>query len=373
MRTGIALIVLIIIFSSLARSTDSKIRAFWVVRYALASESDIDKVIQTAYKSNMSDIFVQIRAKGNVYYHSSIESRSRFASGNFDPLKYLIEKSRLYGIRVHAWVNMFYIWSGSKPPEDINHTFFNFRKHILQKNYLPEYKELRDAGIEGYFLNPESMQVQKYLLNLLLEIADKYDVAGIHLDYFRYPGINFSFTPESRTEFMLENHFDPLGVYEQTDEYTKKRGFEVFLQADKQYREFLTHALSSYLSRINNALKFHNREILLSVAVKPDPVKAKHRFFQDWRSWLESDFCDFVLMMNYRTDLDEFNMILEEVNSEKLRNKIVVGISTYNQNEQAVILRMKAVHDAEFSGFSLFSYNHLSENLIFLKNLKLYN
>jgi uncharacterized lipoprotein YddW (UPF0748 family) len=120
-------------------------------------------------------------------------------------------------------------------------------------------------------------------------------------------------------------------------------------------------------------LKTKNSNLSLSVAVKPDPVQAKHRYFQDWKSWLEKKICDFIVMMNYRTNLDEFTSILNQVDEPQLKQRIIVGISTYNQDSEAVRSRIKFVKLGQFAGFSLFSYNHLVKNLGYLKNLKLYH
>lgn len=238
---------------------------------------------------------------------------------------------------------------------------------------MPEYQDLRQAGLEGYYLNPENSKVQKYLLNLLLEIADKYEVAGIHLDYFRFPGVKYSFTPGSRTEFMLDNYFDPLTVYHSQDNYVLDRGYEVFVAADKQYRNYLSSLLSKYLEMIKSELNRKKSNLKLSVAVKPDYIQAKHRYFQDWKSWLENKNCDFIVMMNYRTKFDEFTTMLDQVNEPRLKDRIIVGISTYNQDSKAVNSRISYVKSGRFAGYSLFSYNHLVKNQNYLRSLKLYN
>lgn len=369
----VTLYIVLCLTSQSAYANKQEMRAFWVVRFALTNENDIERVVHTAYASGITDLFVQVRALGQTYYKSDLEANTSKLKENFDPLQIIIEKCRLYNIRVHAWVNMFYIWSGNNPPKQTSHVFYKLNDHLLRTQSLPEYQELRNAGVEGYYLNPENSKVQKYLLNLLLEIADIYDVAGLHLDYFRYPGVKFSFTEESRTSFMLDNYFDPLDIYLMQDDYVLKRGFEVFVQADKTYRGYLSSELSAYLEMIGKKLKLRKKDLSLSVAVKPDHIQAKHRYFQDWKSWLEKELCDFVVLMNYRTNYDEFTTILSQVDDPQLKKKITVGISTYNQNSQAVKTRIDFVESNNFAGFSLFSYNHLLENQNYLKKLNLYN
>ena len=38
-----------------------------------------------------------------------------------------------------------------------------------------------------YFLNPGHPQTKEYLMSLVREVVERYDVDGIHFDYLRYP------------------------------------------------------------------------------------------------------------------------------------------------------------------------------------------
>jgi uncharacterized lipoprotein YddW (UPF0748 family) len=369
MRRTYIFLILISISFVFGQEVQQERKAFWVVRYALQSAEQIDQIIQTAYSTGITDLFIQARALGEVYFQSNIEHRAGKIAGDFDPLAYTIRKAELYDIKVHAWINMFYIWSGNTPPADSQHVFYRLNHAILRKNSFPAYQELKSNGAEGFFLDPQDRQVQNYLLNLLDEMADNYDVSGIHLDYFRYPDVNYSFTAASRTNFMLTNWYDPLDVYQSSEAYTKKRGFPVFMEADRQYRQYLSDTLTGYLERIKDMLERKPKHIELSVAVKPDPVKAKYRYFQDWMNWLENRLCDFVVVMNYNTDKEEFDRVLNQFPSDASKKNVIMGISTYNQSAEAVLDRIASVRASNFKGFSLFSYNHLIENRAYLIKL----
>jgi uncharacterized lipoprotein YddW (UPF0748 family) len=342
----------------------------WVVRYAVTTKSDIDKILSTANQLKISDIYFQIRALGHTYYNSQWEPKATNIKDNFDPLDYVIKKSALSGIRIHAWVNMFYVWAGDQFPEDKGHIINKYSEYVLRNGDFPDYKSLKQNGHEGFFLDPKVTAVQDDLLNILREIADSYDLDGIHLDYYRYPSLAYSFTPASRTIHMMENVYDPWSIYQSSATFTEQRGYEVFLYADKEYRKSLTGALSNYLGKISRIIKNIQPDLELSVAVKPDPVEAKHRYFQDWLSWLRDDICDFVVIMNYRTDWLEFNSVLKQLNNRDIKKKIIVGISTYNQNVEAGLKRLDATRDGGFTGFSLFSYNFLRENKEYLMKLQ---
>ena len=123
MRPLYILIIILIIQIQYGNAySSSEIRAYWVVRYALKDSAEIDRVVRTAFENNMTDIFVQVRAKGETYFESGIENRTKQLKNDFDPLAYIIRRSQMYGIRVHAWINMFFVWYGSAPPADSAHS-----------------------------------------------------------------------------------------------------------------------------------------------------------------------------------------------------------------------------------------------------------
>jgi len=354
-----------------AQAVNPEKRAIWVVRDALNNPAELEKIVSTAAGADITDIYVQVRALGRCYYMSDIEPRASFVSTDYDPLQLLIKMCESYNIRVHAWINMFYIWSGSQPPPEKNHPFNVLRQYILSGESLPEYADLKKAGIEGYFLDPQSIDINKYLLNVLMEVADKYLINGIHLDYFRYPDVEYSFTAESRTNFRMEHFLDPLNLYRDPEKFASTYGYGVFQQGDKEYRQFLSEVISNYLNRICQQVKTKRKDLELSVAVKPDPVEAKYRYFQDWQNWILNDYCDYVVLMNYRTGWNDFNAVLNQLQDAPERGKIIMGISAYNQNETAVQKRLQAVRRAGFGGFALFSYNYFAGNKNYFYNLQL--
>ena len=369
MRNKVLLLLLILPCICLGNDFSQSRRGMWVVRDALKSKTQISNVINTAERLEITDLFVQVRALGQVYYNSKYESRAHISDENFDPLAHIIEKAKNTKIRIHAWVNMFYVWSGAEPPADVNHIFNKRSGYLLRRGTFPDYKTLRDQGYTGYFVDPKVAEIQTDLLNILNELAQNYQISGIHLDYFRYPGIEYSFTPASRTRYMLDEIYDPWLIYESPQVFSERYGYEVFINGDRTYRASLVGTLNHYLKNISDSIKSINPDIQLSVAVKPDPVTAKHRYFQDWVTWLKEDLCDFAVIMNYRTDWTEFTGVLREIEDRQLQEKVMVGISTYNQPPQAVLFRMQTVMASRFAGFSLFSYNHISSNKIYFQKI----
>jgi uncharacterized lipoprotein YddW (UPF0748 family) len=361
--------IIIILWLLLPLQANEEKRAIWVVRDALHSRESIDNIISTAVSAKITDLFVQVRALGRTYYHSSVERWAPGVDRSFDPLSVVLEKAQRYGMRVHAWINVFYIWASDVDP-DSSHVFIRQKEAVLRNQAFPTYATLKKNGVEGFFLDPSHESVQNHILAIVTELINNYELDGIHYDYYRYPGIEYSFTPKNRTDFRIRHYFDPFSIY-YSNLFHEPKGFHVLRHADSLYRSHLMEILTEFLTTTFYRIKEKNNAISLSIAVKPDPVQAKLRYFQNWTDWLDQGICDFVVIMNYRTNWQDFINILSIIKEYAVDDRVMVGISTYNQNEKAVRRRISYVQSGQFYGFSLFSYNHLVKNKSYLYKLLL--
>ena len=80
-------------------------------------------MVADAARAGITDLFVQVRGRGDAYYESSIVPAAlplRDAwkrHGRYDPLEDVLESAHARGIRVHAWMNVYLVQSGSDVPD----------------------------------------------------------------------------------------------------------------------------------------------------------------------------------------------------------------------------------------------------------------
>ncbi len=347
----------------------------WVVRYALQSADEVDNILQTADQLDITDLYVQVRALGHVYYNSRQTMQHAGQVNGDGVLQNLIRKAKTRGLRVHAWINVLYIWSGSAAPDSEQHLFYLAEDALVRKpgqDQIPGYGELKSAGIEGYFVDPLNRQNINQINLLIKELIEKYNVDGIHLDYLRYPELNYSFSPAGRTAFLLRYYVDPAKFYLNQNKFISERGLRSYMYVDDLYKNFLRDNIARCLTEIRDHIRMLDENVVLSVAVKPDPDIARQKYFQDWGSWLKKDLCDRVLLMNYQTDFALFKNNVSEALKANDQKRLIIGISTYNQDEAAVSQRINYVSKLSTGGYAIFSYNYLAENKTFLRNLILY-
>jgi uncharacterized lipoprotein YddW (UPF0748 family) len=346
-------------------------RGIWVVRQAFASQRDMDRFFQAMDQLQITDIYYQVRALGETFYSPAVPEPS--VKIEPDWLEILLDRAHRRGMRVHAWLNVLYIWSGNKTPEKDAHIFNHSRVTVLRAAGdagLPEYAQLRRMGVEGFFVDPQDDGNYYSISSAIHDLHDRYELDGFHLDYFRYPNFDYAFSPLNRAGFYLKYFIDPAKVYQNLSEFTETRGEAACQYIDNSFREFLSDRLTVLLQNLRRQIKTANAELQLTIAVKPSRSKARQIYMQPWDDWLDNGLCDGVLLMNYIPDYNEFRNNLKEAESVHDRKRIVIGIGLYNLAEDAIAPRLTEAGKSGFGGVALFSYNYLNEHRQLLSRLK---
>jgi uncharacterized lipoprotein YddW (UPF0748 family) len=324
----------------------------WVVRDALKSDENILQIISTAKELNCKKIFLQFRALGKVYYPTKLNIPNYKV--NERQLLLLFEEAQKNNIEIHAWLNVCYIWQKTEPPKQINHIYY---KSILSKiETIPD-----KIKSEGYYLHPNDSANLSELIAVIKELKTKYNISGVHLDYFRYPKNEKHTSKRARTDFLIKYGLDPLLPLSNPKEFVQNRGYKSYRYFQNKYHEYLRNELNSALVYIREQTHLIDENLELSVAVKPDIVTSKHRFMQDWLSWIKNDLCDFVVLMNYNPKMPKFVNNIKLLKEIHLDSKVMVGIATYNIKPAEVLQRIDIVNNY-FNEWVLFSYNYIIKN-----------
>lgn len=353
----------------LARSTHVKpsdeIRAMWVVRDALVTPDDIDRCVDLATRARFHLLFVQVRGRGDAYYQSSIEPPSRdlrYPIGDFDPLMYLLVKAHASGISVHAWLNVFYVWSNGDvaPPEGhvtLSHPDWMVTSVTGERMDARPIDEWKASGVEGYFLSPFSSAVRKHTADVVRDLVDRYAVDGIHLDYIRFPGSEFGFDINARTKFALEWGIDPALLKEDWARVSAVMGNDAVAVLDSVWIDRRIQQVDSMVMQIREAAG----DLPLSAAVVPDLETARLEKGQDWPGWVHRRLVDFVVPMAYNHRPEDILDWVRIAHNTVGREKMLVGLAIYDGRDAYIDRTINVLRADRVSGFSIFSYNVLAE------------
>lgn len=321
----------------------------WVQIESMTSKESIDDVIKFATQNRYSNLLVQVRSRDNAAYNSTIVSKLNSINKNFDPLKYILKKGHINNLKIHAWLNMYVSWSGKNSPKN--------KKHLINiNNKWRDYSFNKTNNIfTNHYISPIHPEVNNYLLNIIKEVCNNYNIDGIHLDYIRFKDLNFGNNNIGLKEFSDKMNYTDFSLL---DENITQSQIE-------EWNKFKLNKVTELVNRTHYLLKSKFNKIKLSVAVKPNLLEAKNRFSQNWVEWLKSGIVDYVLPMNYYSDMYYFNRDLKLMINripQPLHFKIIMGIGCYNQSVDNVIDKISLVKMHGFGGISLFSFdNHKNE------------
>ena len=151
----------------------------------------------TAHKSyGLNTIFFQVRTICDALYKSNYEPWSSYLTGNqgtppsdtsYDPLKFAIEQAHMRGMELHAWLNPYRAELQNGSPVSANHIINKHPDWIIKCN-----------GSQYRFLDPGLPEVRRYVLRIVMDIVERYNVDGIHFDDYFYPYTDYgSFNDDS--------------------------------------------------------------------------------------------------------------------------------------------------------------------------------
>jgi uncharacterized lipoprotein YddW (UPF0748 family) len=383
-----------------------EIRALWVVRHALATESGVRDVVAAARENGFNTLFVQVRGRGETYYRSQIDPVARClvpepmeeadarsseddrpiidlrqnkveedprdktaVEMTFDPLELLIDLAHLDGLEVHAWVNIYFTWSEGNPHPSEKHVINRHPEWIttdgdgVRLDYLSP-DQLKSRWIEGLYLSPARPEVRRYLVDVTREIATDYRVDGIHLDYVRYPGRGPGIDEYSRERFLDEHGFDPKDFL--TGPERGNLPVDTFWAKDLVglWEEWRADQVTSLVSMISEEVRSCRPGVAISAAVRPDPARAAADFGQNWAAWLKNGYIDLAAPMLYSKSTPTFFSAVNSIKAalpDSLRDRVLAGIAVYNQGPRRAAEKIDVARAAGLGGFALFSYNAAAE------------
>ena len=338
----------------------------------MVSKKSIDEMIQFAVLNRFNNIVIQVRGRGDAFYNSKFVPKSSLIKDwDFDPLAYVLPAAKEKGLKVHVWLNAYLLWSSSVKPiqnEHLANTKIEWIDHNqLQNKSLKELlidNKNRKNGFEGIYLSPGHPNVNKYLLKVFKELVDEYDIDGIHLDYIRLHDQGYGKNPYAIANFRKynnsNNQIDALSL----DQYSSQ-----------EWNDFLRKSITELVSDTKDMIMLSNSRIELSAAVKPSLYEARERFSQEWDVWLVAGYLDKAFVMNYAADLKIFAAnidIMYDNLPKKYRDRVVVGIATYNQSAEEALTKVKYAKVTRFSSVAFFSYNSLAQSKAYFQTIKNY-
>lgn len=374
LRTLLPALILLLLIPACA----PKLRtSAWVVRFDMDTPEEVVSICQEAKQGGFDELLVQVRGRADALYLSDIAPRAENlarAPADFDPLAQLL--SDCAPLPLHAWLNVFYLWGGSNPPENQDHPGHPDQPWILTDNNgrpVSSYseRERRLGWIEGNYADPSSAEYRALFVQVVQELLDRYPVAGIHLDFIRYPGPGYGKNDALAEKFEQLWGIDPRFLPERLNSETVTAWLEgkqppadrILTTAALFWNEFRAGQVTQLVRDVRQAMNHRSPpRPALSVAVFPEPSAAYLENGQEWQAWAAEGLVDALYPMAYFGDTDRVDAQLRQIaqNTSRTRNVALwAGLGAADKDPEQLEKEAKIAGENDYAGVALFSLGHL--------------
>ena len=270
---------------------------------------DWDASARFLKENNFTDLIVNLAWAGTAYYPSEVYPVNPSVAKDGDMFAACREACRKHGIRMHMWLVSFFL-----------------NERIIDERIVSDYvragrvqiaRDLKPfKGEGGLWLCPSHPDNRREIKEIMLEAVRK-GADGVHFDYIRYEGRGGCYCERCRHLFERK-----LG-----------RGVKDWPRAvlddlSDEWMDFRREAIASLVRSTAEEVHKLRPEVEVSAAVMRDPGLGgwAYQCAQDWATWCEKGWVDFVCPMNYRNSSELFGDIVAYQRSMAGKAKIYPGL-----------------------------------------------
>ncbi len=297
-----------------------------------------DETMRQLHEANFNAVMPRFCSAGVAYFPSAYLPLGDYAKENGDQLAAAAAAAAKYGIALHARTVALFIYEA---PPGVREAYAKAGRLMVSA-----------AGETTSWLCPSNPENRKLVVGACLEMASRYPVAGIQLDYIRYPWKDYCFCPTCKTKFQRD-----LGV--RVDQWP-------FDCLEGKYRGRFADWRREQITSLVREISLRARDARPGIQVSGDVFVnwETHRdsFGQDWKAWVDEGLLDFVCPMDYTPDDETFaTWVTRQRGWVSDRVPLCVGIGPRvedcNLTPEHVVRQVELSRKLGGDGFVLFEYD----------------
>jgi uncharacterized lipoprotein YddW (UPF0748 family) len=330
----------------------SRTRGAWVHLFdgTLKTTTSIRRMVAELAAADVNLINVQVARRHDAYYRSSVlpATEDPTLEPGLDVLAEVLAAAHARGIEVHAWIAVAPTWhpvydslpapAGWLPVE-----------HGITASVADRWVTRTVDGVWSTYLDPALPEVQDHVAAVAGELAARYAVDGIHLDYVRYESNRHGYHPRALALYAAETGRTAVPSPTDATWMTWRRD---------QTRRVVTRA--------REAVAAAPRDVEVSAAViswgdgprPPDRTgfvltRSYTDVLQDWETWTRRGDVDVAMPMNYfRQHVPEQAawyvqwLRFERWLAAESGSRVVPGVAGYLNRPDAVVQQVTAAMHA---------------------------
>jgi uncharacterized lipoprotein YddW (UPF0748 family) len=320
------------------RPEPGEFRAFWCHSAFGVQGLDWEEAIRRLAAGGFNAIVPNMLWGGSAFYPSKVLPVAASVAEKGDQVAQCLTAARKHGVQVHVWkVN----WNlGHYVPAD-------FVERMRKESRV----QVSSRGKQEPWLCPSHPENRELEIASMVEVAEKYEVDGIHFDYIRYPDGDHCFCDGCRARFS-----QAAGV--------TVRDWPREVLADGPYRRQWLDWRRSNINAVVEAVSQQARrvrpQIKISAAVFRNWAVDRDGVGQDWKLWCERGWLDFVCPMDYTDSGSQFDVWVAAQKEWAGKVPVYPGIGASSSSStlpaDAVIGQILTARRHRTGGFVIFNY-----------------
>lgn len=274
--------------------------------------------------TGINAVMFQVRPAADAFYAKSTEPWSKWLNGQqgagpnpaYDPLQFAIDEAHKRGMELHAWFNPYRATLDNK-------------YSALSPNHITNLKPEWFFTYGGQKLfNPGLPEVRQYIIHIILNVVDNYDIDGVHMDDYFYP---YSVAGQTLND---------------ADTYKKYGG------RFADIRDWRRNNVDTLMQMLNDSIHKHNPR--MKFGVSPFGIwanKYQHpagsethggssyvENYADVRKWMQKGWVDYAVPQLYwplNSRLANFDTLLNWWGNNTYNRHLYIGMGVYRAAERS--------------------------------------
>ena len=171
-------------------------------------QAELIEILNNLKANGYNTVFLQVRPESDALYASTIDPWSYWLTGTqgkapsplWDPLEFAVKEAHARGLDLHAWLNPYRVKQTpimKLAPNNVANLHPNWTFQAKLNN--------TDKALSLKMLNPGLSDVRNYIVSVIKDIANRYDIDGIHFDDYFYPYSGMNAVPQDAKTFKENN------------------------------------------------------------------------------------------------------------------------------------------------------------------------
>jgi uncharacterized lipoprotein YddW (UPF0748 family) len=251
-------------------------------------QQELLAILDRAVTLRLNAVIFQVRPSGDALYESSIEPWSEYLSGQqgvapaprWDPLAFAVRESHTRGLELHAWFNPY----RAKDPTS-------------KSAFAPSHLALRRPTLVKRYgryqwMDPGSDEVRRQTMRVILDVVQRYDIDGVHIDDYFYP-------------YPERDRAGKLIPFPDTDSYQlyRRGGGTLAVEAWRRRNvDLLVMALHTEIKSLKPWVKFGISPFGIWRPGEPAGIQgfdAYEGLYADARRWMREGWLDYIAPQLY--------------------------------------------------------------------------